>query len=72
MMLVKQFITLDGSPWNKENVNVDIGLLPIILLFDNLLNNLDIRSYSEQHRLIIRLKNGIWQDNSLLNIWRLR
>ena len=58
-MLVEQFITLDGSPWNKEDVDFDVGLFPIVLLFDDLLNNIDIRSYSKQHRLVVRLKNGV-------------
>ena len=58
-MLIKQLITLDGSSWNEENVNLDIGLPPIVLLFDDLLDNFDIRSYSEQHRLVVRLINGI-------------
>jgi len=58
-MLVEQFITLDGSSWNKEDVDFDVGLFPIVLLFDDLLNNIDIRSYSEQHRLVVRLKNGV-------------
>jgi hypothetical protein len=73
LILGKQLIAFDSSPWNKDDMAVDISefvsfLHPLMLLVDDLIDHINIGSDDKNYRVLVDRKHLLaCQDEVLLD-----
>ena len=66
-ILKEKFVTLNGSPWDKENVNLFvIRLFPAVSLMNDLLDDINVWSHHEDDGLMLGLHHILVRQKHFL------